>query len=144
MESYTHIAWRSMKQRCYTTKGKDYPRYGGRGITVCNKWKTSYRAFLTDMGERPFGLTLERDDVDGNYNKENCTWATPKDQANNRRNTRIVMYKGEACRLVELCEQMKFNANTLRSRIRAGWKEVDWFKQAWAFGGKYATDRVNI
>lgn len=80
----TRQAWNNMIYRCHIKKHKDY---GERGITVCEKWLFSFSAFLEDMGLKPDGLTLERKKVNGNYNKTNCCWATPKQQANNKRNS---------------------------------------------------------
>ncbi len=73
-----------MKQRCYYKKHKDYHRYGGRGITVCDRWLNSFANFIADMGERPEGLTLERRDTNGNYEPTNCYWATKAEQVANR------------------------------------------------------------
>jgi hypothetical protein len=78
-------SWLAMKQRCYYPKHKDYANYGGRGITVCDRWRNSFPNFIADMGERPDGLTLERRDTHGNYEPTNCYWATHKEQVSNRR-----------------------------------------------------------
>ena len=73
-----------MKMRCYNEKSSGYKYYGGRGIQICDRWLESYENFLADMGERPTGKSLDRIDTDGNYCKENCRWATNKEQGRNR------------------------------------------------------------
>jgi hypothetical protein len=85
-KSLTYVSWIEMRRRCTNPKRENYRHYGGRGITVCERWMTSFEAFLTDMGKRPSRRhSLEREDVDGNYEPENCVWATQRQQIANRR-----------------------------------------------------------
>lgn len=80
----TYRSWEAMKARCYNAHNNKFLRYGGRGIKVCDRWANSFENFLTDMGKRPFGKTLDRLNGNGNYEPDNCRWATSLEQAQTR------------------------------------------------------------
>lgn len=81
----TYSSWEAMISRCYNPNTESYQWYGARGIGVCESWRKDFINFLFDMGERPLGKTLDRINVNGNYEKSNCKWSTPKEQTLNRR-----------------------------------------------------------
>lgn len=95
------MTYNNMLRRCDAPTGKDARDYHDRGITVCERWrygeagKTGFECFMEDMGSKPVGMTIERIDTNGNYEPSNCRWATIVEQANNKRNNRIVVYHGE-------------------------------------------------
>ena len=115
--------WRAMKRRCYYEKEIGYHRYGGRGITVCDEWKDDFQAFYDwsiANGYRE-GLSLDRIDVNGNYEPGNCRWATDKEQANNTRNNHLLTYNGETHTISEWAEIVGMKRDTLKKRIYYGW-----------------------
>lgn len=118
--SNTYQSWKTMKRRCLVETSSDYPRYGGRGITVCERWQ-KFENFLADMGKRPKGKTLDRIDNDRGYFPENCKWSTPKEQARNRKTNRLIQYKGKIKTLLEWAETAKLNYSTLQTRLKRGW-----------------------
>lgn len=113
-------SWSSMISRCCDKNHPDYGYYGGRGITVCDRWK-DFRAFLADMGERPQGLTIERIDNNKGYSPENCVWATRKAQANNTRRNNVIEYRGEAKTLKQWAEHTGIHWATILDRLTRGW-----------------------
>lgn len=93
--------WKGMKARCSNPKATGYERYGGKGITVCSEWFQSFEAFHRDMGDRPAGTTLERCDGTKGYFKENCRWATRKEQGNNRITNRLFTFEGKTMTMAQ-------------------------------------------
>lgn len=95
--SKAYSSYKAMKQRCFDKKHAKYPYYGGRGITVCDRWKNSFEAFLTDMGQPPSGTEIDRyPNNDGNYEPGNCRWATRIEQARNKRNVQMIEHEGQS------------------------------------------------
>lgn len=88
-ETPEYQVWRDMLKRCHDVKCPAFKDYGARGISVCERWRESFVDFFTDMGARPPGLTIERNDNDGNYEPSNCRWATKKEQRDNQRIRKI-------------------------------------------------------
>jgi len=101
--SRVYNAWRSMKKRCLVPTTASYPHYGGRGIEICQRWM-SFENFYADMGDPPDGLSLDRIDVNGDYEPSNCRWATEVEQQRNRTINIPITYQGETKCLGEWCE----------------------------------------
>ena len=124
-ESNTRLynVWSDMKKRCYNTKNVDYKNYGGRGITVCDEWmdfQNFYEWAIANGYDEtaPRGqCTIDRIDVDGCYEPENCRWVDRYIQMNNKRNNRILTYNGESHTLAEWCEIVNIPYNCLKSRL---------------------------
>jgi len=87
-----YVSWRCMRDRCLYEKSQNYSSYGGRGITICDRWISSFENFFNDMGERPKGFTIDRINSDGNYEPNNCRWA---DKLTQRMNQRVVDKKNK-------------------------------------------------
>ena len=117
----TYSSWRSMKFRCENSGSKDYSNYGGRGIKVCEKWSSSFEAFLLDMGERPDETSLDRIDVNGDYEPSNTRWATQERQSNNKRQNMYVEFNGEVKTATEWARQYGIGNKTLIYRLKNGW-----------------------
>lgn len=112
-----------MKRRCYAPKTDRYPQYGGRGIRVCARWLGSFENFYADMGPKPTPRhSLDRIDVEGNYEPTNCRWATRTEQARNTTRNRLITHNGVRKTLVEWAECAGMSSDLLRNRIdRYGW-----------------------
>lgn len=120
----THTAiyrlWCTMHDRCYNKNCKKYKDYGARGIVVCERWH-DVKNFVEDMGERPQGKTLNRINNDGNYEPTNCEWATPLEQANNKRNNRWITYNGETLTVAQWGRKAGINPAAIIKRLFRGW-----------------------
>lgn len=116
--------WRAMIRRCHNPAAGNYPRYGGRGITVCQAWRDSFDAFLEDVPPRPTaGHSLERIDNNRGYEPGNVRWATAAEQARNRRDNHYLTARGRTLLLEEWAEITGIPKSTLFNRIAAGWPD---------------------
>lgn len=114
-----------MKARCLNPKHKSYGGYGGRGITVCEKW-LQFEGFYEDMGEKPEGkYSLDRIDNNGGYSKDNCRWVDSKTQSNNKRNNVMLAIDGVTQSLTLWAEHYNISPITVRSRLKLGWDTID-------------------
>lgn len=116
-ETRTYKSWRCMMQRCYNPNNNDYPNYGGRGITVCERWLNSFPNFLEDMGERPPKCTIHRIKNNKGYCKKNCKWATLIEQARNKLNNLYIAHNGKRQLLIEWSEETGILYSVLWQRI---------------------------
>lgn len=117
----TYNSWRAMKDRCYCISHIEYKRYGAVGIRVCKRWLNSFENFLNDMGERPEGMSLERKDPKRNYSPSNCKWSDAYEQANNKRNNRMIRCNGSTKTLAQWSRETGVHASTISLRIKRGW-----------------------
>jgi hypothetical protein len=113
--------WSGMIQRCHNLNHKNYDCYGGRGITVCDRWLDSFENFLADMGPRPTGMTLDRSDNDKGYSPDNCRWATKEQQANNTRANVFIEWNGKRQTRSQWERELNMKPTTLRGRLARGW-----------------------
>ena len=122
-----YVSWSGAKQRCYYKSHNRYEKYGGRGIKMCERWKNSFECFLEDMGNKPTSEhSIERINLDGDYEPENCKWATRKEQARNKSNNRHITHNGTSLTLSEWAEITGMNSGTIGNRAKSG--SVDIFK----------------
>lgn len=132
-----YTTWKGMRARCRDPKRPDFHLYGGRGITVCEEWE-NFAQFAADMqaGYMP-GLSIEREDTNGPYCKGNCRWATPKQQANNRRSNRLLTFNGKTQNIEAWSVELGVRFGTIHQRLRYGWpveRVLSTSVRAWAPG----------
>ena len=120
-----HNEWVGIKQRCLNTRCFDYKDYGGRGITVCDRWRDSFVSFYEDVSKLPHfgenGYSLDRIDTNGNYEPNNVRWASLQTQNNNKRNNRLLTYDGRTQTVAQWAREMNIPYSRLISRIYIGW-----------------------
>ena len=113
--------WLGIKRRCQDVRHKDYSNWGGRGITVCDRWDRSFESFLADMGPRPAGHSIDRIDPRSGYSPENCRWATAQQQGDTKRSNIAVIVDGlEFPTLAAACRHFGVNTSVANERIKAG------------------------
>lgn len=129
----TFVSWSAMKTRCLNKNSHAYSQYGGRGISICDRWLNGdgvlngFQCFLLDMGERPEGKTIDRfPNKRGNYDPQNCRWATPVQQMRNRVDNVMLKFHGALLPLVEVAELMGVSSKSLRRKVESGIVERFW------------------
>jgi hypothetical protein len=132
-----YAVWQGMLNRCRNPRVKAFPLYGGRGIKVCERWMNSFEDFFADMGARPSSShSIERQDPHGNYEPGNCIWATALEQANNKRRTRWVVYRGQP---MSLCDAVRKAGSVIHHEAAAG----RIFKCGWTVDDAVETPRLH-
>lgn len=117
--SKTYMSWQDMKKRCQNPNEKMYQYYGGRGISVCQRWQ-KFENFLADMGECPEGYSIEREDSNGDYEPGNCAWIPRKDQSKNRRGVLKICYNNKQLSLAEAAALFRVDRRTVSRWYEAG------------------------
>lgn len=122
--SRTYSSWKSMLSRCYHQSSSCYSNYGGRGIKVCKRWH-KFENFLSDMGERPLGTSIDREHNDKDYVLSNCRWATRKEQSNHRRNNRLLTLDGHTMNVQAWAEKLGMKPATIHTRLARGKSDIE-------------------
>ena len=120
-------SWYSMKQRCLYPRNVEFKNYGGRGIKVCDEWLNNFQAFYDWAMSNGYNdtLTLDRINVNDDYKPSNCRWVTMKQQQNNRRNNKRLIYENKSYTIAELANKLKISPATLQWRLKNGWGLTD-------------------
>lgn len=121
-ETFEYRVWAGIKKRCLNPSEPSYPRYGGRGITICTRWIDSFEAFFLDMGATP-SLEHSIDRIDNNlgYTPDNCRWATTSEQARNQSRNKMLTFRGETKCMSDWADCLGLGRSTLRKRLKMGW-----------------------
>ena len=119
-------AWKAMKQRCFNPNNKQYLDWGGRGITVCDRWKNSFENFLADMGLKPTPKhSIDRIDNDDNYFSDNCRWATKAEQQNNQRTKPLITIGNDTYTIAQWTTEKGYDKSVIHNRLKYGWSDYD-------------------
>lgn len=131
-----------MKSRCYNANDKRYARYGGRGITVCEEWH-SFQAFRSWALENGYSddKSIDRIDNDAGYSPQNCRWATPKEQCNNRSTNRLITINGTTKTVAQWAQDVGIHEDRIHNRLKRGWNEYDAVMLPLVSGVKYKNRR---
>lgn len=120
-QTSTYECWSAMHKRCSNPEHPSYKDYGGRGVSVCERWN-DFANFLADMGEKPSGKSIDRfPDPNGSYKTDNCRWATAKEQNNNKRGNTVLEFSGKRLTISQWSEETGIKDCTLSERLRHGW-----------------------
>lgn len=136
--SSAYVSWTAMKSRCSRKVAHNYKYYGGRGITVCDRWRDSFENFLADMGPRPPKHSLDRINNDGNYEPGNCRWASDIVQKRNKRSVALVEYDGRSRHIADWAVEIGISHEILYRRLRMGWSVARAFTQPPRIRAAYA------
>lgn len=122
-QSAEYKTWLGIKSRCYSQSTDGWKRYGAKGVTVCERWLYSFENFLSDMGRRPeINYTIERRDNSKGYSPENCKWATPVEQANNKTSNHFLEFQGQRMTIAQWEAKLGINRKTIKTRLtQLGW-----------------------
>ena len=137
----TYKTWCEIKHRCYNPNCSQYKNYGARGIKMCDRWFYSYENFLDDMGERPEGMSIDRIDVNGNYEPFNCRWANSETQCNNRRNNIYIEYNGETKTLKQWCDIFEMDYQNIKGAYHRGQHSFGWLVEKYKNHGSIRKKR---
>lgn len=138
-----YSTWQGIKRRCLNKNSHSYHRYGGRGIKICDAWINNFHQFITDMGEKPIGYSIDRIDNDGNYEPNNCRWANRKDQQKNRKIVNKIIIENIEYFAFEIAQQYGFKTDTIIRRAKTAKtfaelvdKKIKVYTAGLALGGK--------